>query len=70
MKQIPQINFEANHWSELIDVSDTSNLREPPATKDLSNESIQDFVDKSEKPPPPTNSSNSLTVCRTSSEAL
>ena len=53
MKQIPQINFEANHWSELIDVSDTSNLREPPATKDLSNESIQDFVDKSEKPPPP-----------------
>ena len=44
MKQIPQINFKANlHWSELIDVSIISNLCEPPATKDLSNESIQDF---------------------------
>ncbi len=29
IKRIPQINFEANHWSELINVSDISKIREP-----------------------------------------
>ena len=51
IKRIPQINFEANHWSELINVSDVSNIREPSSTKEFSNERIQEFIDKEEKPP-------------------
>ncbi len=49
--RIPQINFEANHWSELINVSDISNICKPSSTKEFSNERIQEFIDKEEKSP-------------------
>ena len=44
VKKIPPVNWDANHWSNLIDFSDLSTLREPVGTLEFSLDQIQEFI--------------------------
>ncbi|XP_047131321.1 uncharacterized protein LOC124810448 [Hydra vulgaris] len=49
LMKIPEINFNANHWYELVDISITK-VTEPPTTQHFSIEQIQYMIDNNVKP--------------------
>jgi desulfoferrodoxin (superoxide reductase-like protein) len=63
LKKIPEINFNANHWYELVDISVT-NVTEPPTTQHFSIEQIQYMIDNNVKPEIPDFPSHSQSVER------
>ena len=64
MKKIPEINFNANLWYELIDLT-AQDITEPPTTQHFSIQEIQYFIENSVKPDIPDFPSHSLSVERT-----
>ena len=58
MKKIPEINFDANHWYQLIGLT-VLDIKEPPSTQHFSKFfrnstlQIQQFIDNTVKPDTP-----------------
>jgi hypothetical protein len=62
-KKIPLVNWDAEHWHELIDLTGPA-VMEPPTTQHLSDEEIQSFMDTNTKPDIPDLPSHSQSVER------
>ena len=63
LKKIPEINFNANHWYELVDIINTK-FTEPPTTQNFSIEQIQYMIDNNVEPEIPDFPSHSQSVER------
>ena len=48
-KKIPPVNWDADTWPELIDLTDAGTM-EPPTTQHFSDVEIQNFINNSTKP--------------------
>ena len=64
LKKIPEINFNANHWYQLIDLT-AQDITKPPAMQYFSIQGIQYIIDNSVKQDIPDIPSYSLSVERT-----
>ena len=63
-KKIPNINWEASHWIDLIDLSEVDALREPATTRYLSHDDILAHIDMRTMPKLPPLPSHSQSVER------
>ena len=63
-KKIPDINWKAEHWADLIDLEDVEKLREPATTRFLSDSDILNFIEHKTKPDLPSLPSHSQSVER------
>ena len=68
-KKIPLINFDASCWSELIDLSDVSLLREPVVTTDITDSDIELHRTKPQLPNLPIHSQSVERVVKLVTEA-
>ena len=49
-KKVPEINWEADHWTRLINLQECSNLCEPAVTRSISDEEINSHMENDTKP--------------------